>query len=278
MMERSVSAFPFPVLSETSLCYVDGVSYEAHVHRRDENDDITVEHRLRGDSLVTALVNQKRAKFACDVSVPLTMCRRVYPLDGGGEAVATQQIPCNEGEFSGIPRLRPIVVCTEGIPATLVRDFHGLDPIYSGEHVQFPDGAIVADAGWKKFGGHRGLFWVECDSDMPAGTVRVTESTSDGFYFVVSVHPEDYALMHAPGERENECRGVMINALTDAMSELRSGDLRQEWGEHQSLLALYRDLEAHGVSTWEDDDFRPIHAATALRPYALSSIEDADDD
>lgn len=277
-MERSVSAFPFPVLSETSLCYVDGVSYEAHIHRRDEEDDITVEHRLRGDSLVAALVNEKRAKFACDVSVPLTMCRRIYPLDGDGEVVAMQRIPCNKGEFSGIPRLRPIVVCAERIPPTLVRDFHGLDAFYSEGHVQFPDGAIVADAGWKKFGGHSGLFWIECSSDVPPGTVRVTESTSDGFYFVVSVHPEDYALMQTPGERENECRGVMINALTDAMSELRNGDLRHEWRDHQSLQALYRDLEAHGVPTWEDDDFRPIYAATTLRPYALSSPEEADDD
>ena len=280
MIGGSVSAFPFPVLSESSLCYVEGVSYEASIERKDEKDDITVEHRLRGDSLVATLINEKRAKFACVVSAPLTMHRKVHPLetDSQGNAWATQRISCNEGELSGIPRLRPIVVCTENIPPVLVRASHGLDRVfYSGEHVEFPDGTIIADAGWMKFGGHRGLFQVECDANLPNGTVKVTESMTDGFYFVVSVHPEMYAIMQ--DERENsECKNIMIGALTDALSALQNGDLREEWQDHQTLQALHRDLVAHGLVTWEDKDFRPLLAASTIRPFALTADQGVDDD
>lgn len=271
-------ALPFPVLSDASICYVDRVSYRASVSRKAEGD-ILVEHRLSGGGLVASLVNDGRAKFACIVSVPMTMFRKVYRLDGDGEVVAMQRIPCDEGELSGTPKLRPIVVCAEKIPPVTVVESHGLDPFYAGEHVQFPDGAIIADGGWQDFKGHGDILRIRKGDGLEPGTFQVTISEQDGFYFLVHAAPDLFRFLQNPNGQNEYCMSVMTHAFSSGLSQLRdNAQLRANWENYQSLQILHRDLEARGLKTWEDPEFSPELAATTIHPYTRMSEEHSDDD
>ena len=264
----SARAFPFPVLSESSICYVDRVSYKATVNRRAEGGDIIVQHRLSGDNLVASLINEGLAKFACVVAVPMTMHRKVYPVEGEGEIVATQNILCDEGELSKSPKLRPIVVCTKSVGPTLVEDSHGLDPFYNGYHVRFPDGAIIADADWKDFKGHGSILRIRSDDSLEFGTFEVTISETEGFYFVVSVGSELFQFLQHPGERGDRCMDILTHAFSSGLAKLHADEvLRETWRNYQALQVLHQDLTARGIKTWEEDDFSPELAATTIHPH-----------
>lgn len=271
-------AFPFPVLSDSSICYVDGVSYQASINRR-QDGDILVEHRLSGGGLVASLVNEKRAKFACVVTMPLTMFRKVYRLDGEGEVVTMQRIPLNEDEISGTPKLRPVVVCAENIPPFLAADSHGLDPFYAGGHIQFPDGAIIADGGWQDFRGHGDILRIRKDNSLEPGTFNVTTAEVDGFYFVVSAAPDLFQFLQNPNGQGEYCMSIMTHAFSSGLSKLRSAqELRENWQNYQSLQVLYRDLEERGLKTWDDEEFSPELVATTIHPHTRFSEEYPDDD
>ena len=271
-----VQAFPFPVLSEASICYVDGVSYRASVSRK-QDGDIIVQHRLDGDSLVASLVNNGRAKFACIVSVPLTMFRKVYSLDGEGSAPTVQRIPCGEGDFSGTPMLRPVVVCTENIRPVPVADAHGLDPFYTGEQIRFPDGAIIADAGWQDFRGHGDILRIRKDDTLAPGTFKVTIADGDEFHFVVWAAPDLFRFLENPNGRGDYCLSIMTHAFSSGLAQLRSDPgQRENWRNYQSLQILHRDLEERGLKTWEDDDFSPELVATTIHPHARFFEEESD--
>ena len=271
-------ALPFPILSEASICYVNGVSYRAHVSRKPDGG-ILVEHHLSGDNLVASLINDGRAKFACIVSMPLTMFRRVYRLDGKGEVWAMQKIPCNEGELSGSPKLRPVVVAAENIPSILAVDAHGLDQFYIGGHVEFPDGAIIADAGWQDFKGHGDILRIRKGEGLDPGTFKVTISETDGFYFVVSAAPDLFRFLQNPNGQSDYCMSIMTHAFSIGLSQLRNNDvLRANWENYQSLQILYRDLEERGLKAWDDDEFSPELVATTIHPHTRFSVEESDDD
>lgn len=272
-------AFPFPVLSEASICYIDRVSYKAKVSRNAEGGNILVEHRLSGNNLVASLINEKRAKFACVVSVPATMHRETHSVDREGELLAVQSIPCDEGELSTTPRLRPIVVCTESIGPKLVEDSDGLDPFYNGEHVSFPDGAIIADADWQDFRGHGSILRVRNDEKREFGTFEVTISETEGFYFIVYAAPALYDFLQHPGERGDKCLDILTHAFTSGLAKLHAHKaLREgEWKNYQALQILHQDLTARGLKTWEDDDFSPELAATTIYPHDVEFEEEQND-
>lgn len=267
---------PFPILSEASLCYADGVSYQATVNRK-QGGDIIVEHRLSGGNLVASLVNDGRAKFACIVSVPSTMFRKVYRLDGEGEVVAMQSIPCDESELAGAPKLRPVVVCAENIPPVLAVDAHGLDSFYAGEHIQFPDGAIIADAGWQDFKGHGDILRIRKDDTREPGTFKVSIAVSDGFYFQVAAAPDLFRFLQNPNGMSDYCMSIMTHAFSIGLSQLRNDKvLRENWENYQSLQVLHRDIKARGLDGWDDEDFWPEVVATTIHPHIRLSGEDDD--
>lgn len=265
---------PFPILSETSLCYVDRVSYQANVSRIPDGD-IIVEHNLSDDNLVSSLVDDEQAKFACIVSIPSTMFRKVYRLDIKGEKM--QKIPFDRDEFSGKPKLRPIVVCAGNIPPIQFNDRHGLDPIfYAGEHIEFPDGAIIADAGWHDFRGHGDILRIRKDDNLEDGTFRVSISETDSFYFVVSAAPDLFKFLQ---NWNKISMSIMTHAFSIGLSQLKSKtQILDNWKNYSSLQILHRDIEARGLASWDDEEFSPEIVATTIHPYTHLSEEDDDYD
>ena len=264
--------FPFPVLASDSLCYADGVSYNAHISSVEQSGEISVAHRLTGNNLVASLVADQRAKFACVVSVPLTMLRVTYSHQGGGELSADQRIQFEKNELSGTPKLRPIVVCTEEFGPTPVQPPHGLDDFYAGDHVRFPDGAIIADAGWMQFGAHGSILRIKKGGeDMLPGTLHVTISTEDGFYFIVTVASDLYTALQNPNGQNEHRMSVLTCAFSAGLAQIqRDRDLRdRDWKEYQSLQILHRDLEARGLPTWEDSAFSPELTASTIHPHII---------
>ena len=262
-------AFPFPVLANYSLCYADGVSYNAHISSVEQSGEISVAHRLTDNNLVASLVADQRAKFACVVSVPLTMFRAIYSHQGGGELSADQRIQLEKNELSGTPKLRPVVVCAKEFGPTPVQSPHGLDDFYAGDHVRFPDGAIIADAGWMQFGAHSDILRVKKGGeDMRKGTLKVTISTDDGFYFIVTVAPDLFAALQLQNEH---CVSILTGAFSAGLAQIQQDhDLcHRGWKEYQSLKTLHRDLEARGLPTWEDQPFFPELAASTIRPHTI---------
>ncbi len=272
----SARAFPFPVLSESSICYVDRVSYEAKISRPLTGGDIVVRHQLSGKNLVASLIENKRAKFACVVAVPMTMHRKVYSMndrenyseENEGQIFAMQNIPCDEEELSKAPKLRPIIVCTESVGPKLVMESYGLDPFYDREHIHFPDGAIIADADWKDFKGHGSILRIRNDDGREFGTFDVTISETEGFYFVVSVGPKLFQFLQHPGERGDRCMDILTHAFTSGLAKLHANKtLCKTWRNYQTLQVLHQDLTARGIKTWEEEDFSPELAATTIHPH-----------
>ena len=271
-------AHPFPVLSSDCLGYQDSVSYSARIFRRGKGGNISVEHHLSDDNLIASLVKNGGAKFACAVSVPSTMFRAVFTNDDAG-IQTTQSFDCGEGNLSDEAKFRPIVICTGGMQSATVCESYRLDEFYAGQTIQFPDGAIIADGGWKRFGGLGGSILVirKADENLESGKFWVEDSTENGFQFIVKVAADIYDALQKPGENKNHCISVLTHALSSGLA-LVAKRYRDNWREFQNLQMVHRDLEEKNEKTWEDEDFSPERAATTIYPHRLTEEAESVDE
>lgn len=285
-----IKSFSFPVLSPDSIDYSDECAYGAEAARSSNSSSVSVSHRLDGGGLVSQLVKNGQAAFACIVSLPATMYRRVEVADST-DLAHVQTIDYSQSGYGqdtvsmDSPMFRPVVLTTEKVEQqSVARDrlaFH-----WAGAGIVIPKGSIIAYDEWQRFGGSEGgLFEVEEDPNLADGQMRVQEETNNGYRFRIFVGARLYESIKesVPGARHYEHRNsVLTHALSIAFNILKQ-DLNlaedKAWKEHVNLRLIAEKLEQAGQRHWSDgEDFDPEVAATALYPHIFPEDDSGEDE
>ena len=274
-------SFPFPVLSAVSLDY-PGAEYVGDISRMD-NSSVIVSHKITDGNAVARFLKEGGAVFACIVSLPATMYRRVFVCNDSKSLQADSKIDYKDSgahDNGEQPKFRPVVI-KKGDCRIAAGDA-GLDEqLWSGGDIHFPDGGIIAFDHWKEFKGDAGSlfkFTTDIAGEMEFGMIKVSDDAEGGFRFEVQVHPRFLDAMQEPGDgHKPHVRSVQTHALSRGL-EILARDYKNNWREFPNLTLLSQRLESEQLSHWEQDDFSPDEVATRLYPHLLPGDTEHDDD
>lgn len=278
-----IKSFPFPVLSPGSVDYDDGIEYSADTARMRDGNVVQVSHKLVGDSLVSRLVREGAATFACVVSLPSTMYRRIFVADSQTPE-CSQTVDYSESGYGDdtdaveSPMFRPIILVTRDISQAAGQGA-GLGALWADSAIEIPEGAIIAFDEWSRFGGeHGGLFLVDKVATMNNGQMQVFPDNAAGFRFRISVGGDLYDRLKFPAQgQEWHRRSVFTHALSVGFRILKE-QYGEDWNGYQNLCIVAQTLEQEGIPHWGSDEFSPDLAATTLYPHIFDSMPEITDD
>ncbi|MBC6428526.1 MAG: hypothetical protein GDA55_04760 [Cellvibrionales bacterium] len=280
-----VKSYPFPVMAPNSLDYPE-CKYGAEVSRMEDECQVSVRHHLQGDCLVADLLRRGEAEFACIVSLPATMYRRIesapstdlnhiqiidYSDSGYGD----------EGTAVEPPMFRPLILLKNPLNhAVLSSD--GLNHLWHGSTLDIPDGGIIAYSSWQRLSGHMGgLLKVQPDKSLLDGQIRVEEDAGAGYRFRIHAGGDLYRHLkeHKSGPLGYQRKSILTHALSVAFARLKERSRIEPgwWQEHVNLRIVAEKLKDAGLGCWNEDDFAPEMAATALYPHSFPDMQFEED-
>lgn len=272
MASDVVRAFPYPVWEEGNLSYPEGV-YEPKVQVHGDGCSATISHHMQGIDLVQRLISEGNAKYVCSVSVPVTGYRVAVYSDSVYQVV--EWPPSEVGEP---PYLRPYVVCTSAVSCKL-SEADGVSEAWIGRDLAIPAGAkLVLGPFFRTASSLQHLLKIIPDDTLMKGQLFVDEPCSThGFYFVVKVSRDIYRFIQNPGveQRQLQRRSILTHIVSCCFERLRRDYSNQSesdggWRVHRNLLALAQDMENQDIVLWDDPDFIPEKAATAMYPHVVA--------
>ncbi len=279
-----IKSFPFPVLSPDSADYAEGMEYSAKVARTPGAAAVSVRHRLVGDCLVARLLREGFAAFACIVSVPSTMYRRIFLADAR-EPECSQDVDYSESGHGDdtdaveSPMFRPVILAKKSFSQNAAKNA-GLGPLWQDGGITIPEGAIIAYDDWARFGGESGgLLIIDKGENLENGQMRVSEDAAGGFRFRVRVGGDLFDRLQSPAGQARHRVSILTHALSAAFQILKDkypnpGD----WREHINLRLVADKLARENAGNWGDEEFSPELAATILYPHIFDDASLGDDD
>ena len=279
-----IKSFPFPVLSPHSIDYNDGTKYSAKIAGNPGANAVRVRHNLVGDSLVSHLLRDGMAAFACIVCTPSTMYRHIFVADSRAQD-CLQEVDYSEAGHGGdggaveSPMFRPVILMKEAIVKKAEKSA-GLGELWTGNTVEFPNGAIIAFDYWARFGGEGGgLLIIERSADLADGQVEVSAAITAGFHFRVQVGGGLYDKLQSPERHARHRAGVFTCALKAAFQILKNEYRgKSNWREYINLRLVADKLEREGAGHWSDSKFSPELAAEILYPHIFEDVLECNDD
>jgi len=300
--------FPFPALHPETLDYTNPESYEGRVERTSKTQ-IVVSHSIDRGNLVHELIKQERAIFCATVSVRGSIYRRteiareaeLCETDNGYFCKQVIEVPDFLDELetfiiSGVTILKKI--SAEEIKRIFVsqteeiRDVQskiGLSGIFLDGNINFPEKALIAHSGWRRFFSFDSLFQIKADKKFKPNGAFSTEFDHGQFKILITMAPALYDEINQ--NKNSPARSQVICAsLTKALEEIHSAHLRIEratQGEEMSETDLQLLEQAEGlknffeshiprIPTWEDENFNSTHAASMYRPATQISEAQGD--
>ena len=263
----------YPLLSQDRMDYVNG-SYDALITRAQTGRGMAVRHAVEGSNLVASFLKCGKAEFAIEVSSPYATYRQIRRAGQRGETALTQKVSWEPEEIVPPVYVRPMVVAVLDEPISVrLNGEHGVHELWKGVEISVAPGTILAqDQFWRSTSTMESLLRLVSNPALPAGAYRVEKNTSEGFHFIVQLHPDLFAWMVNPDtkrHRDSILTGCLSRALELIHSEHSDGD---SWREFPVLRALHGELEKRGLSTWQDGDaFHPDEIASSLRPLQFTT-------
>ena len=274
----------YPIMSPGGLDYAEGHTYEIEQigDPTGTRDRIGVLHRVRGDNLVSQLLTQHRADFACTLVSPWCAYRRVEKATGALEQTAEgiqveQKIEVFSDQFSHPVMFQPSVVTNTAVDRLTAQASHGLDELWMGEEFKLPVAAMVAvQPFWNAKTTMQSILRLKkiSDGSLKPGSFEVKEVLQQGFYFSVEVDEGLFKSLRNPESFEHR-NSIYSMALSQGFDILHKGYKdREDWAEHLNLKLLYQMLKDKSMPTWEAEDFKPNQAAAAFHPHKVKLAEE----
>ena len=285
-MSQTAQSYPFPVLGHDRMDYTPDAAYTTGEWRV-AGDQVHLRHQIIGDSYVSHMVAQGRAKFGVAVVMKATMYRRTFIADNKGELSAVQLIPIEKSSRSiELPKLMPMVIYTGDDQSVVANETMGLDKLWLGRQFSLPRGAILArEQDFEFEPSLEQLLQVNKNPHLGRGELQVDIATADSGYFVVDVHPDLFDSMRSAqvagnGERRH-LNSILTHALHEGFDKLakQSSEKDEDIQTLENFQAVKRQLNELGVAAWDDqEDFDPCKAACAYYPHLLEVNLNKDDD
>ena len=274
---------PYPIMSPGGLDYAAGHSYET-IQINDTTipkDSIGVLHRVRGDNLVSQMLLEQHARFACTVVSPVSAYRAVKVSDAKPERTPQgielkQQVQIVTERFAYPVMFQPAVILIGSNNPISVDPSHGLDQLWIGEEIDFPVAAILAvEPFWNARTVLQSILRLKrvSDGSLKPGSFEVKETVEEGFYFLVEAEEGLFNGLRNP-ESFDHRDSIYAMALSQGLQILNQRFKEQEtWTEHQNLKLLYQMLKAKNVPTWDEDDFKANQVAAAFHPHEVKPAQ-----
>ena len=275
----------YPIMTPGGLDYA-----EHHMHEIERTSDpsqprdtIGILHRIRGDNLVSQLLIENRAQFACTIVSPWCAYRRVEKAIGVPQPTAegiqlVQQLEIVTDQFSPPVMFQPSVITNTVVDRFTAKASHGLDELWIGAEITFPLAAIIAvQSFWNAKTMMQSILRLKkvSDGSLKVGSFEVKDVSEEGFYFLVEVEDHLFNNLRNPESFEHR-DSIYSMALSQGLAILRGGRYRDReyWMEQQNLKLLYQMLKERNVPTWEDDDFKPNQVAATFHPHRVKQAQD----
>ena len=270
-----VRIFPYPVLQEGNLSFPQG-KYSPRVEMDADGCSATVRHVLKGAPLITRLIEEKRATYACSVSIPVTSYRCFHHSEDD-----VQQIAWSKDVVEGPAILHPMVVCLKPLQCNLSAA-DGVGEAWRGRDVVFEAGSKIAlGTFFRTASSLQSLLSVVRDSELRPGQLFVKPCSEHGFYFTVHVAADLHDFLQRWGDEERHLhRNSIFTHVVSRCFELLAEQYGKEqddgeggWRCYGNLVALASELQNRGLPIWDDESFVPEEAATAFHPHVVPRIE-----
>ena len=273
-------------MASGSLDYAENHTYE--IEQATDNSrsagTIGVLHRIRGNNLVSELLMQKKAHFACTIVSPTSAFRRIekaveIPQQVGEGVQLEQQIEIISEQFAPPVMFQPSVITNTEVNQFTAKKSHGVDELWIGEKIEFPIAAIIAvQPFWSAKTMMQSILRLKkiSDGSLNPGSFEVKDVTEEGFYFLVEVEESLFNCLRNPESFEHR-DSIYSTALSQGLSILRDEVRYKErnyWIEQHNLKLLYQMLKERDIPTWDDDDFKPNQVAASFHPHRVKIAQD----
>ena len=281
---------PHPVIEDGNFSFPQGDYQVSHKPSAESSTEVILTHKLEGAPFIQKLIEERRAEFACLVSVPKTGYRKLHTSKDSEQRIGWDLDIAGEP-----PWLWPIILYVDGnLQNGTWGKEDGVADIWLNQGIYIPKGARLARHRYLRPSSEiRHLLRAECgDSNMSPGTFTVSASSNDGFYFRLVAAEDIYKFIQNP-QGQSALRGSIItHAVSECFHILKtnhgtSEEGVNEWEQHSNLVALSKWLEDEGldrnwedkgiVSHWSEDNFDALRVATELYPIDSSTLEEDDE-
>ncbi|MYH47494.1 MAG: hypothetical protein F4008_01055 [Gammaproteobacteria bacterium] len=277
---NSIGLHPHPVLESGSIAFPSG-KYFVAFNRNGSTTDYQLTHQLEGVPLLTRLIEEGKARYACIVSSPRSAYREVHL-----SSMPCQTISCNADNLGEPPLFTPAVLCVESSEFILQSDRDGVHEIWDEQQVTLRAGTRLAVGNVIQLKASiTQLLSLHVDKDMEKGGFNVDIQT-EPFGFRANLHPDLHRFLRF-GKSEIHYH-LMIHIVTACLARLQKDYSESEetddisddgagWESHRSLKALAELLEAKDLPHWTDESFRPEFVATSLYPLPVPPLDVEDE-
>ena len=262
---NTIGSHSHPVLEEGNLSFPRGRYIVGFVSRED-GPSFELVHRLEEAGLISRLLRQGKARYACVVSSPRSFYRRTHLSD-----LPRHTIAWNPQELGEPPLFTPMILSTRPQQLVLNADGDDVHPAWNGVSLAISTGTRLAL-------GHvfdlrssvMQMIRMEADDSLEGHRFRV-QAQSEPFAFVVKASPTLYRYVRtARGEPSRS--NIMTHVVTACFALLQKRFARpEEWDRNLERLAEH--IAREYPHRWDEDEFQPETAAMALYPHVLPEPE-----
>ncbi|MCY4379013.1 MAG: hypothetical protein OXC39_04200 [Candidatus Dadabacteria bacterium] len=269
-----VRALPYPSIEAGNFSFPDG-EYDVNFETS-EVISVEITHRITNAPFLQRLIDGRKAKFGCLVSVPLTSYRKLHLSDSPKQTVKWELKIVGEP-----PMLCPVVICLEEIKHIFGQN-DGVAEIWQGAEVVIPKGARLARGEYRRTSSSLSqLIKVSNTPEMKPGSFEVKPCAEDGFYFNLNVAEDLFKLIQSY-QFSYLRRSILVHVASRCLEILskeyglkpEEDENSKSWEIYRNLVALTNELEKKGLSHWSDDDFAPEKVATSLYPLEVPNEND----
>lgn len=277
----------FPVIKHNSGDFLVSVSYNVEATQGSDHRKLYITHALAGDSFISELIKDKKAKFSVSLFYKDSRERQKFICDDFDinneirEITAEQKINI---DFSYAPEITANIVLLED-ETIAVNKQSGLTEFWQGEKFDIPAFSRIAYHLKLKFtsGDVSSLMWKDMDENYKSGAIKtiVSENVGENEQPIKIICAQDVYDEIDKGFSGNmdikmAMRQSIITQILCAVYAYMSNLSDKENDIHNGLLAHMEMVKDKTEQDWESDDFNASFAATQMIPYAIKALNKED--
>ena len=264
---NAIGSHEHPMLESGNLSFPQG-KYFVDFEPSETGSAYRLTHYVEGTPLVSRLIAERKAKFACIVSSPLSSYRKIHlSFD------SQHTVDWDADDIGEPPLFTPLVLCVRPNEIVLDSSRDGVHQIWDGQKVNLEAGSrIVVGNVVQLASSIVHLLTLHADDSLKEGQF-VVEIETEPFRFRVNLHPELHRFLRyrASVVRDHVMVHIVTACLARLQQDFAEDDGDSGWASHRNLKALSEFIEAEGLPHWTDEAFRPERVATTLYPLTIPS-------
>jgi hypothetical protein len=273
----------FPVLKNGGGDFLDGISYVVEATQEQNNRKLHITHTLKGNSFISQLIKDKKAKFSASLFYKDNaerqkfICNEFDYDDETSEITAEQEIKI---DFRYAPEVTPNIVIFEDVKIT-VDNNAGLSDFWNGEIFTIPAYARIAHYSKLKFtsGEVSSLMWKDMEKSYSNGVIKTIVDVNKGeeeqpIKIICAQDVYDELDKGFSGNRIDTGMAMRQSIVTQILCAVYAhmNQVKDKTdGIHSGLLMHMENVKEQTGQDWENEnDFNPSFAATKMIPYVLN--------